>query len=432
MNTVIEKMSHDGRGISRINGQTTFIDGALTGEVVTFSYLKKKRDFAEGRLESVIVPSQHRVTPKCPHAEICGGCSLQHLDPLVQIQEKERWLLELLERVGKITPEHVLTPLASDGWHYRNKARLSVRHVVKKQKTLVGFRERHQPRYIAEIHTCPILNQRVDAALPRMGALLDAFESPSTVAQIEVAAGDDVVALIVRNLSPLSHHDADLLRQFAIDEAFHVFLQPKGPDSVVRFYPMSEDDFLNYALPDFGLNFKFHPTDFTQVNAGINRQMVRQAIDLLAPSKEDVVMDLFCGLGNFSLPLATLAQSVMGVEGSPAMVTRATMNAKRNGIDNASFYCANLDDPKALSTLPKRLVHKVLLDPPRTGALVLVEQIATIKPQSIVYVSCNPITLARDAAILVHEQGYRLKNAGIMDMFPHTAHVESMALFELR
>lgn len=426
----VEKFSHDGRGIARIEGKATFIQSALPGETVTFQYTQQKKDFDEGRLVSVVEASSYRVEPRCPHYSLCGGCSLQHLEGAAQIHEKQSLLLDLLRRIGRVEPEAVLPPLTSDLWHYRNKARLSVRYVEKKQAALVGFREKNNPRYITEIEQCPVLNARVDAEIINLRQMLDVFEAPHNIAQIEVAAGDDDIALIFRNLAPLSEHDEEKLKAFADESNFRIFLQPGGPDSVYLFYPPTAGEFLTYHLPVQDILFKFHPTDFTQVNAGLNRLMVQHALNLLALESQDVVLDLFCGLGNFSLPIAKHCAKVVGVEGSQAMVQRAQMNAKENGITNTEFLCANLEDEFALSAVKQQRFSKILLDPPRTGAMEIVKQIDKLSPNRLVYVSCNPATLARDADILVNQQGLKLIAAGVMDMFPHTAHVESIALFE--
>ncbi|HHF7347066.1 TPA: 23S rRNA (uracil(1939)-C(5))-methyltransferase RlmD [Legionella feeleii] len=426
----IEKFSHDGRGIARINGKTTFIQGALPGEQVTFQYTRVKRDFDEGKLVELVAASSLRAEPRCAHYSLCGGCSLQHLDERAQIHEKEVLLLDLLRRIGHCEPEMILPPLVSQSWHYRNKARLSVRYVEKKGSTLVGFREKNNPRYITEINQCPVMNAKIDAQIVNLRALIDSLDDPNSIAQIEVAAGDEEVALIFRNLSPLSAADEEKIRQFGKNTDFRIFLQPGGPDSVMLFYPQGGNEFLTYTLPKEDIHFQFHATDFTQVNAGLNQLMVAQALKLMALAPNDVVLDLFCGLGNFSLPLARHCAKVVGVEGSDTMVSRAQMNARANGLANTEFFCANLEDTEALSSLLSYGFTKILLDPPRSGALEIVKQIDKFKPQRLVYVSCNPATLARDADILVNQKGYRLRSAGVMDMFPHTAHVESIALFE--
>lgn len=429
LTTTIEKFSHDGRGIARIEGKTTFIDGALPFETVMFHYTSKKRDYDEGVVDSISVHSPLRVEPHCAHYALCGGCSLQHLDGGAQIHEKQALLLDSLQRIGHCQPDTLSDPLTSDLWHYRNKARLSVRYVEKKQSTLVGFREKNNPRYITEIQHCPVLNKAVDAQLMSLRALIDSLDDPHSIAQVEVAAGDKDVALIFRNMSVLSADDENKLRHFSHTSGMRIYLQPEGSDSVYLFYPESADSYLMYSLPEYGIDFRFFPTDFTQVNAGLNRLMVTKAVEALALQSSDVVLDLFCGLGNFSLPLAKNSAMVIGVEGSEAMVNRAKMNAQRNGIINVDFFAANLEEATALDGLCDRVFTKILLDPPRTGALEIVKQMDKLNPERIVYVSCNPATLARDADVLVNQHGYRMVEAGVMDMFPHTSHVESMALF---
>lgn len=429
----IEKFSHDGRGIARIEGKTTFIDGALPGEKVSFKYTKIKKDFDEGKTLAVLSKSGQRAEPRCAHYQYCGGCSLQHLDENLQIQEKQNLLIDLLQRIAHIQPKTILPPLNSQSWNYRNKARLSVRYVEKKQSALVGFREKSNPRYIAEIERCPVLNAKVDDAILALRELINSLSDPHCIAQIEVSAGDEEIALIFRNLKPLSESDAQLLKEFSQDSGFILFLQPGNADTVAQFYPPRDSDFLTYTLPDEDIEFKFHPTDFTQVNASLNRLMIAHAINLMDLKPNDVVLDLFCGLGNFSLPMAKRCAKVIGIEGSEKMVLRAAQNAAHNGLNNTEFFCADLDKPNSLSQLPMDEVNKLLLDPPRSGALEVIKQFFTLKkPARIVYVSCNPATLARDSDILVNQLGYTLKAAGVMDMFPHTAHVESIALFEQR
>lgn len=425
----IEKLSNEGRGVARINGKATFIEGALPQEVVRFTYTRKKKDFDEGRLLEILQPSPLRVEPKCPHYHLCGGCSMQHLATETQIQLKQEQLLELLKRFARIEPESVLEPLKADSWNYRTKARLSVRYVAKKNGILIGFRERNNPRFITDIQQCPVLHKKLDTGFLQLRALLDSLDDKTAIAQIELSAGDEEVALIIRNLQPLSFSSQEKIRQFAQEHQFIIYLQPKGPDSVYRFYPEDTQAYLSYCLPLFGIQFEFQPNDFTQINASLNRLMVAQAMDLMDLQPEDSVLDLFCGLGNFSLPMAKFSANVMGIEGSQTMVERAKRNAQLNQITNAQFYAADLDDINSVSHLLHQRVSKVLIDPPRSGALAIVKQMELINPERIVYVSCNPVTLARDTEILVHEKGYNLQAAGVLDMFPHTAHVESMALF---
>ena len=426
---VVTRLSHDGRGIAHINGKATFIRGALADETVMFRYTRTKSQYDEGDVVEVITPSPDRVTPKCTHYTVCGGCSMQHLHETVQIHEKQLLVLNLLERVGHVTPETILPPLTADSWHYRHKARLSVRFVEKKQKTLIGFRERANPRYIAEIDSCAILHAKVDANLLLLRGLIDSLDAPQSIAQIEVAAGDDEVALIFRNLQALSAADEVKLRQFGEDSGFILYLQPGGPNSVVLFYPEQASPYLKYQLPAYQIEFAAKPTDFTQINLPLNRLMIKQALDLLELNAQDVLLDLCCGLGNFSLPAASECAHVVGVEGSQEMVERAMMNADVNHITNATFYAADLTQPTVFTTLKNYQFTKLLLDPPRTGALEIVSEINALSPSHIVYVSCNPATLARDADVLVNQHQYTLKAVGVMDMFPHTAHVESIALF---
>lgn len=426
----VVNLSHDGKGVARIDGKATFIPGALPDELVEFQYTRVKKDFDEGKLLSIIEPSPLRVEPKCPHYQICGGCSLQHMNEQEQIHFKQEQLVDLLSRFGHTSAQIIIPPLISNHWNYRNKARLSVRFVEKKQSALVGFRERNSPRYIAEITQCPVLNAKLDADIIPLRALIDAMEDKHCIAQIEVAAGDDDIALIFRNLNPLNAHDELIIKQFAEQYKYRIFLQPGGPDTVYSYYPEHVSDYLSYQLPDHQISFQFHPTDFTQVNAELNRKMVSLAIELMDLKSSDKVLDLFCGLGNFSLPMAKYCAQVVGVEGSKIMVERAYMNAKANGLDNVEFYAANLDDVTEVNNLVQQSFNKVLIDPPRSGALEIVKQIDAINPERIVYVSCNPVTLARDTDILVNQKGYVLIKAGVMDMFPHTAHVESIALFE--
>jgi len=425
---IIENCSHDGRGIARVEGKTVFIEAALPGETVVFEYTRQKKDFDEGRVVAISQKAASRVEPACPHYTLCGGCSLQHMHATDQILQKESILKDLMIRIGQTEPESWLPPLVAASWHYRNKARLSVRYVEKKASTLVGFREKNNGRFITEINQCPVLHAKVDKDIPALRALIDSFDDHHCIAQIEVAAGDEEVALIFRNMTDLSEQDADKLREFAKTYQYKIFLQPGDYQSVKAFYP-PEESFLGYSLPQQAINFQFHPTDFTQINAPINRLMVTKALSLLDLQAEDVVLDLFCGLGNFSLPMARLCKKVVGVEGSATMVERANMNAMNNQLTNTEFYSANLDDPLTFARFSHHQYSKMLIDPPRSGALEIVKNMEKFNPEVLLYIACNPVTLARDTAVLVQEKGYRLISAGVMDMFPHTQHVESMALF---
>jgi 23S rRNA (uracil1939-C5)-methyltransferase len=423
----IDSLSHDGRGVAHVNGKATFIEGALPGEEVLFVYRTQRRRYDEGEVIEVVSPSPERVTPHCPHFGVCGGCSLQHVAPAAQIGMKQQVLVENLRRIGDVAAEEIMPPLIGPQWGYRRRARLGAKYVDKKQAMLVGFRERRSS-YLADLSRCEILHPDVGEHLPELRALLGGLQSYRRIPQIEVAASDDVVALVFRHLDPLPEADSLALRDFGERHGFYIYLQPGGPESVVALWP--EDPHLFYSLPAFDVTLEFRPNDFTQVNGAMNRSMVNQAMALLAPGPQDRVLDLFCGLGNFTLPISRRAGSVVGVEGDAKLVQRARDNAVRNAVANAEFHAADLTAPDAPWSWLQDGFDKVLLDPPRTGALDIIRRIGPLQPPRIVYVSCNPATFARDAAELVHEYGYRLLRAGVMDMFPHTMHVECMALFE--
>ena len=425
----IEKLSHDGRGIARINGKTTFISGALTNEVVTFHYTRRKRAFDEAQIDSVLEASSARVAPSCPNYGVCGGCSLQHLDSSMQIKEKQLLFLEMLARTARAQPDIILPELLHNSWNYRSKARVSVRYDTNTQKIKMGFREKNNPSEIVSALECKILNNRIISALELIQPVIESLDNPGCIAQIELAAGQNALALIIRHLSELSLRDLSLLREYAEKAEVRVYLQPSGPDSISLYSPESIPDQLHYILPAHDVLLNFNPTDFTQVHADLNILMVDQAIKLLELESSDHVLDLYCGMGNFSLPIARKCAHVVGIEGGSAMVERAENNADFNGIKNTTFVCENLEKDGSLNAFSAREFQKVLLDPPRTGAQAVIKQMQRLQPKRIVYVSCHPMTLARDAWILIHEQGYRLAAAGVMDMFPHTAHVESMALF---
>ncbi len=423
----IESLSHDGRGVTHIEGKTVFIDGVLPGEEVSFFYTGRSRKHDTGKVCEIFTASEHRVEPKCAHADICGGCSLQHMAPEQQIAYKQQTLLDNLQRIGQVTPETVLPPLTGPHWGYRHKARLGVKHVRKKHRVLVGFREKGG-RYLAVLERCEVLHASVGPRLHELGELIQGMEALERIAQIEVAIGDSVTVLILRNLDPLSETDAEILRDYAKTTGLHIHMQPKGPDSCYSLYPPQTE--LAYHIPGFGLKMDFEPTDFTQVNPAINLKMIDQALSLMALEDSDTVLDLFCGLGNFTLPMAKQAGDVMGVEGDTALVQRARDNAKRNAIENARFAVTDLSEDPAQQQWMQSSYHKILIDPPRSGAAEMMPHIATLKPERIVYVSCHPGSLARDAGMLVNDHGYKLISAGVMDMFPHTTHVESMALFK--
>lgn len=432
----IESLSHEGRGVAHIDGKAVFISGALPGEKVTFIYTLQSRKHDEGKIEEVLEASPDRVEPKCPHYDICGGCSLQHLSPDAQIDYKQKSMLESLKHLGKVEPEEVFEPITGDQWGYRRKARLGVKYVFKKDKVLVGFRERHGG-FLAVMDSCEVLHESVGKKLDLFQDLIYGMDSRDSTPQIEVAVGDEGIALIVRHLKPLSEKDTTLWIAFAKKHDFQLYLQPKGPTTVHCIWPdpsvAEPATELFYEHKDFNTKVNFGPQDFFQVNSSINRQMVPRAVELLKLTGTEKVLDLFCGLGNFTLPIARKAAHVTGVEGDLIMVNRARQTATANGIDNTDYFACNLmGTALELKTEPwlKQQYDCILLDPPRSGAKEIIEHFGKLKAKRIVYVSCHPATLARDAGELVHTHGYKLLGAGVMDMFPQTAHVESIAVFE--
>lgn len=425
--TSIESLSHDGRGVARVEGKAVFIDGALPGERVLYQLVERHRKHDEAVVVEVLQASAQRVEPKCPHAGVCGGCCLQHLEAQAQIDAKQQILLGNLKHIGKVAPAEVLMPLRGPHWGYRTKARLGAKYVRKKGRMLVGFREKHKP-YLAELTRCEVLHPQIGERITELAAMLEAMEARERIPQIEIAVGDDAAALVFRNLDALSEADRAHLCAYGERTGLHIYLQPAGPDSVHLLWP--EQSTLHYRLPSHDLRFEFLPTDFTQVNRDINQSMIDLTLELLDPQLTDRVLDLFCGLGNFTLPLARQCAQVVGVEGDKDLVQRARDNAARNAITNVEFHVANLAEDVTIYPWLKKPFDKLLLDPPRSGALEMIPAIAKLGCKRIVYVSCNPSSLARDAGLLVHEHGYRLVKVGVMDMFPHTAHVESIALFE--
>lgn len=422
----IESLGHDGRGVARVDGKATFVEGALPGEDVMFKYLDQRKTFDEGYVTEVIQASSDRVEPKCPHFGICGGCSLQHLDADAQIRAKQQILLDSFKHIGDVAPEEILAPLTAGHWGYRRKARLGCRYVFKKEAMLVGFRERRSG-LLAELTRCEVLHPAIGERIMVLRELVGGLQACKRLPQIEVAIGDDVVALVFRNLDELVDDDCNRLIQFGQQNGIHIYLQPKGPDSAYLIWPDRSQ--LSYRLDEFDLEMLFEPTDFTQVNAGINQKMVHRAITMLDPQPGERVLDLFCGLGNFTLPLARHAGHVVGVEGEAGLVQRARENAAHNRVGNVEFHAADLGREPHQHPWFGAGFDKLLIDPPRSGAFEIVKHVPAFGADRIVYVSCNPATLARDAQVLVGA-GYRLKAAGVMDMFPHTTHVESIALFE--
>ncbi|MGN6513720.1 MAG: 23S rRNA (uracil(1939)-C(5))-methyltransferase RlmD [Lysobacteraceae bacterium] len=432
-------LSHDGRGVARRvegphAGKTVFVSGALPGERVLVQQTGRQRAFDEARTLEVLQASPDRVAPRCAHFGTCGGCALQHLDEARQIHAKQRVLLENLERIGHVAPERVLEPLTDAAWGYRRKGRFSVRRVEKKDKTLVGFREQ-DPRFVADLSECHTILPALGGRLGELAALVDGMEARREIPQVEFIAGDatpefDGVALTFRHLAPLSERDRDALVAFGQRHRFAIFLQPGGVDSVQPLWPAQPE--LSFRLPAWDIVFRFRPLDFIQVNPGLNQRMIARTLELLDVQPGERVLDLFCGLGNFTLPLARVADHVTGVEGEAGLVQRARDNAALNGLANAEFHAADLAQDLAGKPWMRAGFDRLLLDPPRSGADAVLKQLPLKGLERIVYVSCHPGSLARDAGYLVNERGWTLRAAGVMDMFPHTAHVESIAMFEPR
>lgn len=422
----IESLTHDGRGVAHVDGKVVFIDAALPGEEIEFIYTDNRRDYATGRVQTVITPAQDRVAAQCPHYGVCGGCSFQHVAPDAQITIKQGLLEEQFKHIGKLDIPILWEPLTGPQWGYRRKARMGVKYVAKKGRVLVGFREKRHP-FLAEIESCRVMHPVVGERLMALSELIGRLTIKDKIPQIEVAIGDEDCVLAVRVLEPPTEEDQKKMLAFSRAHNITLYLQSKGPDTIVPLAG-AEPRLPHYSLSDQNIKFAFRPAMFTQVNYEINRKMVNRVLETLQLTKDDVVLDLFCGLGNFTLPLAKYAGQVVGVEGDAPLIAHARENARRNQIENVEFFAADLsrdlDGPWA-----QRRYTKILLDPSRAGASEVLKYFPDWNPQQIVYVSCNPSTLARDAGILVNEQGYRLLKAGVMDMFPQTAHVESIALF---
>ena len=420
-------MAHDGRGVGHVDGKATFVHGALPGERVMFRYTSRRRSRDEGQVVSVLQAAAERVSPRCTQYGVCGGCSLQHMEPAAQIAAKQAVMLDDLREIGGVEPADVLAPIVNTSpWGYRRKARLGVKDVARKGKVLVGFRERGSS-FVTDTDKCHVLHPRVGELLPALGELIGTLSTSRRLPQIEMAMDDDRCVLILRLLDPLNAADEQRLLGFQAEHDIVFYVQPGGPETVA---PLREGVDLRYHLPEEDLTLAFLPGDFTQVNTDINRKMIAQAIALLRPQAEDRILDLFCGVGNFTLPLARHAATVTGVEGDAGLVERARLNAERNAIANAEFFSADLYGELSAQPWSGRHFDKALLDPPRSGAQQVLSLLSRLGVERIVYVSCYPGTLARDAGELVGEHGYRLHSAGVMDMFPHTAHVESIALFE--
>jgi len=439
---VIESLDQEGRGIAHHEGKVIFIEGALIGERVTYASYRKKSSFENAVATHIFKKSFTRVQPKCAHFDLCGGCSLQHLDVRAQVAVKQRILEDNLQRIGKVKPETILVPIYGEAWGYRQRARLSVRHVLKKGKTLVGFHEKRSS-FIADMQHCEILPPKIAKLLPLLAQLNEQLSIRDQLPQIEVAVGEHVDVLVLRIMQALSPSDEMLIKEFADTHQVQFWTQTKGPETVKPFYPLDAPA-LTYSMPEFGIEMPYAPTEFTQVNSTMNRLMVSRAIRLLDPQPHERIADFFCGLGNFTLPIARSGAQVLGIEGSAALVKRAGQNAAHNKINSprplagegagerVTFRAMNLFEMDEAGLVMLGRFDKWLVDPPRDGAIELMKAITPeIAPTRIVYVSCNPATLARDAEVLVNVKGYEIKAAGVMNMFPHTSHVESIAVFVL-
>lgn len=427
---IVESLDQEGRGVAHVEGKTIFIDGALPTEKVTYQLTRSKTTYAFANVAQVLKQSNLRVTPQCPHYGLCGGCKLQHLDFAGQVAAKQRLLENDLKHIGKVKPQNMLPPLYGPAWGYRHKARLSVKFVAKKERVLVGFNEK-ATRFVADMNSCEVLTPAVSALIVPLQELILQLSLRDKIPQLELAVGENqTIVLIFRIMDALQPNDEELLRVFADEHQVNIWTQTKGPETVKPFYPNAAN--LQYSLPEFGLIYPFKPNEFTQVNPQINTVMARRAMQLLSPQTGERIADFFCGIGNFTLPIARSGATVLGLEGLQNLVERAKESASLNKLEkNTQFGVSDLFKmtPEALTGLGK--FDKWLIDPPRDGAFELVKAITDENaPQKIVYVSCNPATLARDTDILVNEKGYSLSAAGVINMFPHTTHVESIALFE--
>ncbi|HVY81714.1 MAG TPA: 23S rRNA (uracil(1939)-C(5))-methyltransferase RlmD [Steroidobacteraceae bacterium] len=435
---VVSGITHEGEGIVK-EGKTAFVAGALPGERIRFRRTKRHRQHDDAQLLEVLEPARERVQPRCAHFGVCGGCALQHLAPEAQLAAKQLELKDNFERVARVMPDEWLEPLRGPVWNYRRRARLGAKYVAKKGRVVVGFRERLSP-YVAALDRCEVLAAPADALIEPLSQMLTASSIRERLPQIEVAVADNATALVFRVLEPPSPDDLAKFRAFERDHGVRIYLQPGGLDSVRRLAPDAEpsppaESPLTYALPAFAVTLEFAPTDFIQINRAINEALVARAVDLLAVDLRSRVLDLFCGLGNFTLPLARRAAHAVGIEGDRELVKRAAANARRNGIANAEFHVADLakatdDTPATAPAWAKEGYTHILLDPPRAGAREMLPTVARLAPKRVLYISCHPGSLARDTGMLVHQFGFRLRAAGVLDMFPHTTHVESLALFE--
>ena len=424
----ISGVTHDGSGIADLEGKKVFVAGALEGEEVEFIRRKSRRNFDEAELLDIIKASPNRIEARCAAFGRCGGCVMQHISEEEQRSIKFQTLQDNLERIGRVVPENWLEPIIAPAWHYRRRGRLAVKDVPAKGRVLVGFRERHAP-FITDMHRCEVLAKPVDSLIDPLSEMIADLSIRARLPQIEVAVAENATALVFRVLDPPSENDKAILRQFGEAHSVRIHLQPRGLDSIELLFAEENPEPLYYTLQASGIRIEFDPVGFVQVNNDINEQMVAKAIELLQVQSDDRVLDLYCGIGNFSLPLAKQSKHVLGIEGDVLLVSAAQHNAEVNGLENAEFRTADLSKIDGSEGWIQEQWDRVLLDPARSGAAEIAQQMQKIGPQRIVYVSCHPGTLARDAGTLVNELGYRLESAGIIDMFPHTAHVESIAVF---
>ncbi len=424
--TTIDDLTHEGKGVAHIDGKTVFIDQVLPGEEIKFTYINRRRQYDQGRLYSIDKPSDMRIEPGCPHFAICGGCSLQHIGQDDQIKLKQNILINNLQRIGHVTPARVKDPVTGPVWGYRRKARLGVKLVYKKNKVLVGFREKSS-RLLADLSVCKVLHPSVGEKLEQIGILVASLSCPTSIPQIEVAVGETTVALVFRHLQTLTDDDVKKLTEFSQEHGFDIYTQAGGPKTVQRLSPVQSELF--YTIKDHDISFDFLPGDFVQVNTVMNNKMVTRVLAALDLTKKHRVLELFCGLGNFTLPISRQVADVTAIEGEVTLIERARENALKNKVLNVTYHVANLMEDTNMLPWWRENYDRLFLDPPRSGAYEILPDIIKTGIKRIVYVSCNPATLARDAGYLVNEGGYQLQEAGIVDMFPHTAHVESIAIF---
>jgi 23S rRNA (uracil1939-C5)-methyltransferase len=425
----IDALDHEGHGICRVEGKVTFVDGALPGETAEIAVFRKHPKYDSANAVRIHKSSSQRTAPKCVHYGRCGGCVLQHLEVSAQVAAKQRIMEENLQRIGKVKPDIILPALYGPTWGYRHRARFSVKRVDKKGGALVGFHEK-KSWFIADMHTCEVLAPHVARIFMPLRQLIPQLSNSDRVPQVELAVGETSTVLVFRLLTAWNEQDRDIVRAFADEHKVHIWIQPKGPDTAVPYYP-EDSGLLQYSLPEFNVVHPFRPTEFTQVNPHINRILVHRAVQMLDPQAHERIADFFCGLGNFTLPIARSGARVVGIEGSKTLIARAQENAKFNGLSNVEYAVDNLFEmtPEKYAALGH--FDKLLIDPPRDGAMELVKSLPRENPpRRIVYISCNPATLARDSEVLCHVKGYVLKAAGVANMFPHTAHVESIAVFE--